>query len=134
MGLAPGTGLSAVTLRHGSINSRSHGERGRFVLTFARFLRHSAHAFAVTSPKPLLRLDLLLARCAAAVAASELVARGAGGDPGRGARRLWEALAVEGKAGGGALELSSTRSMLAPEVQYKGNQGLNDSLSQMPEL
>lgn len=87
-----------------------HMPKGQAVLTFARFLRHSVHAFAVTSPAPLLRLDLPLAGSAAAVAASEFVAVGAGGDMGRGARRLSEALAVECDAGGSGLDLPSAGS------------------------
>lgn len=88
----------------------SQCRKGWIVLTFVRFLRHSAHAFAVTSPAPLLRLDLPPARRVAAVAASELVAAGAGGDMGRGARRLSEDLTIEGEAGGGGLDLPSAGS------------------------
>lgn len=64
----------------------------------------------MTSPAPLLRLDLPPARRVAAVAASELVAAGAGGDMGRGARRLSEDLTIEGEAGGGGLDLPSAGS------------------------
>lgn len=75
----------------------------------------------MTSPAPLLRLDLPPARRVAAVAASELVAAGAGGDMGKGARRLSEDLAVEGKAAGGGLDLPSAgSSCIGSMLEVKG--------------